>query len=70
MTEEKILQALPTVTGFGARLAIAALKKHNVAVAPLLRRAGLSEHDLDNRQHRVSAASQYGFFESCGGGDG
>jgi len=44
-------------------VANAALTKHNVPVAPLLRRAGLSEHDLDNRQNRVSAASQYRFFE-------
>ena len=34
---------LPTVTGFAARQAIAALRKHNIATAPLLRRAGLSE---------------------------
>jgi hypothetical protein len=38
-------------------------KEANVAVAPLLRRAGLSEHDFDSRQHRISAASQAKFLE-------
>jgi AraC-like DNA-binding protein len=32
-------------------------------VAPLLRRAGLSEHDVDGRPHRISAASQAKFLE-------
>jgi AraC-like DNA-binding protein len=66
VTEEKILQALPTVTGIAARLTLAILKKQNVAVAPLLRRAGLSEHDFDGRhrqQQRISAASQGKFLE-------
>jgi AraC-like DNA-binding protein len=58
VTEEKILQALPTATGFGARLTIAVLKKHNVAPAPILERAGLSEQDFDSRQPRISAASE------------
>ena len=63
MTEEKVRRPLPTVTGIAARLTIAALKKHNVAIAPLLQRAGLSEHDFDVRQHRISAASQGKFLE-------
>lgn len=64
MAEERFGKALPTVTGYGARLAIAALKKHNVAIAPLLRRVGLSEDDLDSqRQHRISAALQFKLFE-------
>src|SRR5208337_1346050 len=63
MTEERIWQALPTVTGIAARLTITALRKHNVAIAPLLRRAGLSEHDFDGRQHRISAVSQSKFLE-------
>ncbi len=58
MTEEGIGQALPTATGFGARLAIAVLKKHNVAPAPILGRAGVSEQDFDSRQRRISAASE------------
>ena len=37
---------LPTVTGFALRQAITALEKHNIATAPLLRRAGLSDHDF------------------------
>jgi len=58
VTEEGIGQALPTATGFGARLAIAVLKKHNVAPAPILGRAGVSEQDFDSRQRRISAASE------------
>ena len=56
-------QPLPTVTGFAARCAVVALRKHNVAVAPLLQRAGISEHDFDNRQHRISAVAQSQFLE-------
>jgi AraC-like DNA-binding protein len=63
MTEERIWQGLPTVTGIAAKLAITALKKRHVAIAPLLRRAGLSEHDFDGRQRRISAASQAKFLE-------
>ncbi len=64
MTEEKILQALPTVAGIAAKLTLAVLKKQNVALAPLLHRAGFSEHDFDGRQQqRISAASQGKFLE-------
>jgi hypothetical protein len=63
VTEERLRHVLPTVTGIAARLTLAVLKKQNVAVAPLLRRAGISEHDLDGRQHRISAASHAKFFE-------
>ena len=63
MVEDIIRQVLPTATGFAARQAIAALRKRNIEVAPLLRRAGLSEHDLDNRQRRVSAIAQVRLLE-------
>ena len=53
----------PTVTGFAAKSAIAALRKHNIASQPLLRRAGLSEHAFDNPRNRVSAAGQVKFLE-------
>jgi Arabinose-binding domain of AraC transcription regulator, N-term len=56
--EEGIGHALPTATGFGARLTIAVLKKSNVAPAPILERAGLSEQDFDSRQLRISAGSE------------
>jgi hypothetical protein len=46
VAEETIGQALPTVTGFGARLTIAVLKRRNVAPASILGRAGLSEQTL------------------------
>jgi hypothetical protein len=32
-------------------------------MAPLLERAGISEHSFDNRQHRISAAAQSEFLE-------
>lgn len=63
MIDEKVQRPLPTVTGIAARLAIVALKKHNVAIAPLLQRAGLSAHDFDGLPHRISAASQGKFLE-------
>jgi hypothetical protein len=34
-----------------------------VAIAPLLQRAGLSAHDFDGREQRISAASQGKFLE-------
>jgi hypothetical protein len=46
MTEETPPQVLLTATGFAAREALAVLRKHNIATAPLLLRAGLSEHGL------------------------
>ena len=59
-------QVLPTATGFAARQAIAALRKQNIAVAPLLQRVGLSERDVGNRQHRISAAAQVKLLEYAG----
>jgi AraC-like DNA-binding protein len=56
-------EALPTVTGFSVKCAVAALRKRNVAAGPLLHRAGLSERDLDNPKRRVSAAAQGEFLE-------
>jgi len=41
MIEDTHRQVLLTATGFAARQAIAALRKHNIEVAPLLRHAGL-----------------------------
>jgi AraC-like DNA-binding protein len=63
VTEERSRQALPTVTGIAPRLTIAVLKKRNVAVGPLLRRAGLSQQDFGGPQQRISAASQGKFLE-------
>ena len=59
VTDETTRQALPTVTGFAAKQAIAALRTHNLSAAPLLHRAGLSEQDLaatgvSPLDHRVS----------------
>ena len=60
---EATQQPLPTVTGFAARCAAAALRKHNIPVEPLLRRAGISRQAFDSRQHRISAAAQGAFLE-------
>jgi AraC-like DNA-binding protein len=58
VTEEVAWQTLPTVTGFAAGRAIAALRKRKLPLTPLLQRAGLSERNFDNRQHRISATAQ------------
>jgi AraC-like DNA-binding protein len=63
MVEDIIRQVLPTATGFAARQAIAVLRKRNIELAPLLRRVGLSERDLDNRQGRISANAQAKLLE-------
>jgi AraC-like DNA-binding protein len=62
MTEETTRQVLPTATGFAARQAIAALRKRNIAVGPLLRRVGLSERDFHS-QRRISAIAQSDLLE-------
>ena len=56
-------QALPTVTGFAVKCAIAALERRNIAAGPLLHRAGLPEIELDNSRRRVTAAAQGEFLE-------
>ena len=69
MTGEMPPQGVLTATGFAAREAIAMLRKHNIATAPLLLRAGLSEHGLaraaadGNVPLRVSATGQCKFLE-------
>jgi len=63
MIEDRTRQVLPTATGFAARQAIAALRKRDIEVAPLLRHVGLSEGDLDNRQRRISANAQVKLLE-------
>ena len=63
MIDDTTRQVLPTATGFAAKQAIAALGKHKIDVAPLLRRVGLSERDFDNRQLRISAIAQVRLLE-------
>jgi AraC-like DNA-binding protein len=63
MVEDITRQVLPTATGFAARQAIALLRKRNIEVAPLLRRVGLSERDLDTRERRISANAQAKLLE-------
>jgi AraC-like DNA-binding protein len=62
MTEETTRQVLPTATGFAARQAIAALRKRQIAIEPLLQHVGLSERDLDG-QRRISAIAQSKLLE-------
>jgi AraC-like DNA-binding protein len=59
-------QILPSATGFAARQAVAVLREHNIPIAPLLKRVGISEGDIDNRQHRISALGQGKLLESAG----
>ena len=57
---------LPTGTGFAARQAFAVLRKHGVAAAPLLHRAGLSERDLvaeGDNSRRITANAQAKFLD-------
>ena len=49
---------LPTVTGFAARTLVAVLHERKITLVPLLRRAGLTDRDLANRDYRISAAAQ------------
>jgi hypothetical protein len=57
---------LPTVTGFAACRAIAALRKQHVPIAPLLQSLGLSARDI-GEQHGMSALAQGKIVEICGG---
>jgi hypothetical protein len=68
VTEDGTEQVLPTVTGFAAWQAISVLRKNNIATAPMLHRAGLSEHDFgagdsNTLHHRVSAVGQAKFLD-------
>ena len=69
MTGELPPQGLLTATGFAAREALAVLRKHNISAAPLLHRAGLSEHGLmradegNGFPQSVSAIGQCKFLE-------
>jgi AraC-like DNA-binding protein len=54
---------LPSVTGFAARRLVNELHNRPVALAPLLRRAGLTDRELADRRRRISAAAQSRFLE-------
>jgi AraC-like DNA-binding protein len=64
VTDEGI-SSLPTATGFAARRAVVALRKHKIDPVPLLQRLGLSEEAVNTDQIRVSAAAQARFVESA-----
>ena len=62
MTTGATRQALPTVTGFAVKCAIAALQPaQRRSEGPLAHRAGLAEGDLDASQRRLSAAPRASF---------
>jgi hypothetical protein len=70
VAEESTRQVLPTAMGFAAKEAIAALRGRHIEIAPLLRRAGLSEHDLalaeddgNPTTHRIPAVAQVKFLD-------
>ena len=65
--EKRTATVLPTVTGFATRLAVAALRKRDVPLAPFLQRAGLSVHDFEDQRSRISAAAQAKFLENVAG---
>jgi len=64
MTQETTRQVPPTATGFAARQALAAVRKRNITVEPLLRSAGLTERDMDS-QRRISAVAQARLLENA-----
>jgi hypothetical protein len=63
VAQETTREVIPTATGFAAKQAIAFLRKRDIALAPLLWRAGLSETDLEKRPPRISAAAQAKLLE-------
>ena len=61
MTEDASWHGLPTTMGFAAKNAIDVLRRRNIATAPVLREAGISERDLAESSplhHRISAMGQ------------
>jgi AraC-like DNA-binding protein len=54
---------LPTTTGFPARRALAALRKHDIDPVLILQRAGLSEQELNDQENRISSAAQARLLE-------
>ena len=56
MIEDREQQVFLTTTGFAVRQAMAELAKRGIATAPLLREAGLPEHDLDQM---IQAATRF-----------
>jgi hypothetical protein len=66
VTGETSRIVLPSATGFAARQAIVVLRKQKVPISSLLKRAGVSEGDIDNRQHRISALAQGKLLEYAG----
>jgi AraC-like DNA-binding protein len=62
-TRRRRLGSLPSAAGAIARLALARARETGIDVAPLLRRAGLTRRQLDDRSVRISVQSQIQFVE-------
>jgi AraC-like DNA-binding protein len=58
LNSEQDLASIPTAQGGLSRLAIARLKRADVPVAPLLRRAGLTPEAIADSEERLSVRSQ------------
>jgi AraC-like DNA-binding protein len=70
MSGDRNEQVFLTTSGFAAKQAMAELRRHDVAIAPLLRKAGLAEHESGHDdapgvddQTRISAVGQCKFLE-------
>ena len=58
-----LLAAQPDAAGTATRLAAQRLRKARIPLQPLLRRAGLSEFQIDTPDARIGVASQIAFLE-------
>jgi hypothetical protein len=65
MNSEQDLASIPTAQGGLSRLAIARLKRADVPVVPLLRRAGLTPEVIADPEQRLSGRSQIAFLDEA-----
>jgi hypothetical protein len=61
----KQLAASPTAGGGLSRLAAARVRKAGIQLEPLLSRVGLTLHEIDDPDQRISARSQIAFLEAA-----
>jgi hypothetical protein len=58
----RLLHALPTATGGIARIAYACARRSGIAVKPLLKRAGLTERQINDQRARIAVRQQIEFL--------
>lgn len=63
MVEAAALQVFPTGIAFASKFAFAALQARNLPAASLLKRAGLSEREIETPRGRISLGNQGKFLE-------